>query len=123
MPVPMLRPYRQLTTLLRFLKFDKEVFSSFSLAIDIKNGVAIDRSITYLKAGINPDSLEDAFKIIGHLLEEIGKLGVNMTVGNKIEHVSNLETPNGTMVIVSHISVKEGKPPIVYLNTITYAKR
>jgi len=76
-----------------------------------------------LRAGFNPDSLEDAFKIIGHLLEEIGKLGVDMTVGNKMEHVSTIGAPNGTMVIVSHLSVKEGKPPIVYLDTITYAKK
>ncbi|NET62053.1 MAG: hypothetical protein F6K47_39850 [Symploca sp. SIO2E6] len=76
-----------------------------------------------LKAGMNPDSLEDAFKIIGHILEEIEKLGVEMKVGNKVEHTSAIEAPNGKMVIVSHLSVKEETPPIIYLDTITYAKK
>ncbi|NEO76810.1 hypothetical protein [Moorena sp. SIO4G3] len=76
-----------------------------------------------LKAGMNPDSLEDAFKIIGHVLEEIGKLGVEMEVGNKVKHVSAIEAPRGKMVIDSHLSVKEGTPPIVYLDTITYSKK
>ena len=60
---------------------------------------------------------------VGHVLEEIEKLGVEMTVGNKVEHASAIEAPSGKMVVISNLSVKEGTPSIVYLDTITFAKK
>lgn len=76
-----------------------------------------------LKAGMNPDSLEDAFKIVGHVIEEIEKLEIDMKVGTKIEHPSAIEAPGGKMVVISNLNVKEATPTILYLDTITYAKK
>lgn len=54
-----------------------------------------------LNAGMNPDSLEDAFRIIGHLIEEIEKMNVELEVGAKVNHISRIEAPNGQMIIDS----------------------
>ncbi|MBV9327019.1 MAG: hypothetical protein JO352_24965 [Chloroflexi bacterium] len=74
-----------------------------------------------LKTGMNPDSLEDAFKIMEHLFKEIEALKVPLTVGAKIKHGSRVAGPSDTMKVMSDWQVKDGTPPIIYLGTVIYS--
>ncbi|HEX6289738.1 MAG TPA: hypothetical protein VFZ66_11135, partial [Herpetosiphonaceae bacterium] len=76
-----------------------------------------------LKAGMDPDSLQDAFKIMEHLISEIEKLDVELVVGTKIDHGSKMVVPNGSMKVDSKWEVKDGTPPLLYLDTIIYIKK
>jgi hypothetical protein len=76
----------------------------------------------FLAAGFKADSTEDAHKIVTHLIEEVEKMGIDLTVGVKSTVVSRLEGPKDRLKIVSRWQVKEGLngERLIYLDTLTF---
>ncbi len=78
-----------------------------------------------LQAAGMSGSIDDAFKITLHLLEQAKSFGALVTVGQSISHTSRVDAPSGPLVIDSRWKIQQHLASgeiIVRLDTLIYAK-
>jgi hypothetical protein len=77
------------------------------------------------KAGFNPDSLEQSFQIIGHIITQAESLGIEMNVGASADQPSTIISPtSGRLTVIPKWSVKaKESETILYMDTIIFAAK